>query len=388
VLALAAANMLLYVGVYLCQAVVPLLAHAMGAGAAVIGWVGTAYFLGTVVARIPAGVVTDRRGRAWPLAVGAALCAVSAALLATARTPLQAAAFRALQGIGLATFTTAMAPAVAALAGAGRLTHTLSFFGISTNVAAAVGPALGIALLGRMGPGPGFALAALTCVAAGVLALRAAAGSPPGPGPVATPTRAGGDAGGGRAAASLWPPVVAAATFGMTYAVHVNFVPVVAAERAIPAFGLYYTVYAAAIIAVRTWGGRIGDRFGHAWMVLPGAVFGLAAWTLLGRAGTLPGLLTVAVLYAVAGGTIHPACLAALIARAPGSRRGTASAAFYLAYDAGDALGGPAVGALMQAASVPTAFDAAALVGLAGAAAMAVVRPAPGRAAPAASAGG
>jgi MFS family permease len=381
-LALAAANMLVYVGVYLCQAVVPLLTRSLGGSAAVIGWVGTAYFLGTVV--MPAGVIADRWGRVAPLAAGAALCAVSAALLATARTPLQQAVFRGLQGLGLATFGTALAPAVAALARSGRLTHTLSYFGISTNLAAAVAPAAGIALLGRLGPLPGFGLAAIACLAGGMLAVGGARGRarPAAPPPAQPEPRAG-----AAAAGALWPPLLAAACFGITYAVHADFVPVIAAARAIPAFGLYFTAYAAAIIAVRAWGGRIGDRFGHAWMVLPGALFGAAAWVLLGHATSLPALLAAAVLYAIAGGTIHPACLAACIARAPAARRGTASAAFYLAYDAGDAAGGPLVGGLMQSVSVPGALEAAALVGVAGALGMALARPAKRQAAPGTSAG-
>ena len=382
----AAANMCLFIGIYLCQAVAPLLARQMGGGAVLVGWVGTSFFLGTVVMRIPAGWLHDRFGRAGPLLGGAVLCALSAGLLATARTPLDLSLYRAGQGIGLALFTTAVAPAVAAVAGQGRLTRALSVFGISTNVAAAIGPAAGIALLSRVGPAPGFVAAAVACGMAGVLAVGGSVGGGHlAAAPAAAPARAA--AGAPTAAASpapapgervAWPlmaaPLVAAGAFGVTYAVHATFVPVIGAERAIPAFGLYYTTYAVAIVGVRLWAGRVGDRFGHVWMVVPGAICGAAAWVLLGSATSLPALLAAAILYAVAGGAIHPACLAALIARAPASRRGTASAAFYLAYDGGNAVGGPAVGAMIQAASVPAALDLAAAVGLVGALAMALPR--------------
>lgn len=457
-LRLAAANLLLYTGVYLCQAVVPLLARGMGAGTTLVGWVGTAFFLATLTMRLPAGMASDRFGRRGPLLAGALCAAGAAALLAAARTPGEIAAFRVLQGVGLALFTTALAPVVAAAAAPGRLTRTLSAFGISTNLAAAVGPFAGLQLLAGGRAGTGFALAAVACAGAAVLtaapgagvtdrggttlragrdehesgggaaapgtsatASAAPASAAPGgsaaePPPVATPASAdhapaasrafsgrpvpepvasaavAHGAGGSPSATHLpperrtgppveratapalawWPPAVAMVAFGVAYAVHVDFVPVLGAARGIPAFGLYYIAYALAVIATRSFSGRVGDRHGVAWLAVPGAVCGLAALALLGRAANLDGLVMAAILFGIAGGSIHPAALAALLAKAPAGRRGTASAIFYLSFDGGIALGGPAVGALLQRVPAATALPLVGLLGLAGAAAMAL----------------
>ena len=349
---LAIANLLLYAGVYLCQAVVPLAARGMGVGPLAVGWVGTAFFLATLTVRVPAGHATDRFGSQRPLVVGALLAGAASLLLALAGNPLALGLCRALQGMGLALFTTALAPRVAEGAETGRMTSAFSRFGISTNMAAALGPLAGIQLFEAGRPGAAYVLAAFACGAAALLAVR----TPGSPGPPhadseprlpPSPLPSVG-------IGPWWPFVVAIGAFGITYAVHVDFVPVLAASRAIPAFGVYYTTYAAIIIVTRTLSGRIGDRFGRIWMVVPGGMAALAALFLLSQTTHLGELLVVAGLYAIAAGSIHPAVLAGLVERAPRERRGIASAVFYLAYDGGIALGGPSVGLLL--ARVPGSF--------------------------------
>ncbi len=238
----------------------------------------------------------------------------------------------------------------------GNLTSTLSQFGISTNAAAAFSPLIGIGLFQGGRVAIVFWLAALACVAGALLALRA----PESRLPVEQPAADG-------ARVPWWPAALAIGTFGITYAVHVDFVPVRGAARAIPAFGLYYTVYALAVTGTRAISGRIGDRHGRAWLVIPGAVAAAVAMALLGWAITMGQLVAAAMLYGVAGGSIHPAVLAPLLERAPSARRGSASAIFYLAYDGGIALGGPAVGALLTSLPASSALPLVGLVGVAGA---------------------
>ncbi len=108
---LAAANLMVYSAVYACQAVVPLLTRGMGGDTAVVGWVGTAFVVATMLARVPAGWIADRLGQRRPLTVGAVIVAAGAVLLASAATPVAVGVSRALQGVGLALFTTALMPA-------------------------------------------------------------------------------------------------------------------------------------------------------------------------------------------------------------------------------------------------------------------------------------
>lgn len=244
----------------------PLLTRGTGGDTAVVGWVGTAFFVATMLARVPAGWIADRLGQRGPLMVGAAIVAAGAVLLTSAASPGRGRGVSGAAGVGLALFTTALMPVLASLARPGTLTSTLSQFAISTNVAAALSPLISIGLFQGGRAAIVFWFAALACIAGVLLALRAPESNLPAEQPAAVGARA-----------LWWPAAVAIGTFGITYAVHVDFVPIIGASRAIPASGLYYTVYALTVIGTRAISGRIGDRHGRAWLVMPGAVAAVVA---------------------------------------------------------------------------------------------------------------
>lgn len=148
------------------------------------------------------------------------------------------------------------------------------------------------------------------------------------------------------------------ACFGFTYAIHVSFITVLTAKRGIlnPGAGLYYASYAASIVAARMISGRLFDRFGSRWVIIPGNVLAGLALVALALTHSLPGLLVVAVMYGIGAGHVHPGVLARMVELVPAHRKGTATSLFYASFEVGILAGGPLFGALSAQAGYTTAL--------------------------------
>lgn len=374
-------NFVFYIGFYFTLAAVPVYVARQGAVAAQVGLVGSAMFLATLLGRPLAARLVAAPGRGATLLAGAVLSAGVAALYPWLGSPLWVAAGRALHGLALALFTTAATVMVADAAPAARRGEALGVFGASANAAAAFGPAAGLAVAGAAGFGVTFAAAAAVAGAAAALAVALGlTGRTPRAVPAApVPLPANGAAGTAALVRRLGVPALVLASFGLTYAVHVNFVAILVAERGIPtaAAGLYYTLYAAGIISARLISGRLSDRRGRGWVIVPGnLVAGLAILALAG-VSTLPGLLAVAVVYGLGAGHVHPGVLAHMVDLVPAGRRDFATAAFYAAFEVGVMAGGPLFGAAARQWGYSGALLALAAVPTAGAL-LHVLAPAPG----------
>jgi len=127
-------------------------------------------------------------------------------------------------------------------------------------------------------------------------------------------------------------------------------------------------LFAQAVTAAlgRWWGGRLGDRHGHAGLLVPGLLLSVAGMALIaaaGLAGTgawLP--VTAMAIFGAGFGVIQNATFAMMIDSVPASGYGAASALWNLAYDAGYGAGPAVLGLLAARAGYGAAFAATAVI--------------------------
>jgi predicted MFS family arabinose efflux permease len=345
-IALISINLIFYVGHYLTMVLTPSLLEARAASAAEVGWVSSIFFLGAIVGRPFSARLIERLNPEPSLLSGFLLTTTACAALPLTTSVVEVACCRVIQGLALALITTALTVLVANSAPVTRLGEALAIFGISSNAAAFFAPALGVTIASAMG----YSRAFLAAGASGVLcALFAASMARSKKALEASETLSPESA--SRADHSnlkrrLAVPSLVIAAFGFTYSVHLSFIIVIIGERGVLAHGagLYYALYAAAIILARLVGGRALDSRARDWLIALGNFAAGLAMIILGCTSSLLGLAVAAAVYGLGAGHLYPGVMAQMVEMIPSCRRGTAASCFYTSFEAGIAVAGPVFG--------------------------------------------
>jgi MFS family permease len=162
-----------------------------------------------------------------------------------------------------------------------------------------------------------------------------------------------------RSGGQLRPSAVFAATT-VSAGVVAAFLPLApGVSGGVAASGLF--VQAAASTVSRWWAGRLGDRHGHARLLIPALLTAAAGMIILIWVAAPFALIAGMCLFGIGFGIAQNATFAMLIDRAPASGYGTASALWNLAYDAGYGTGPAVFGLFVAHTGYPAAF---ALTGL------------------------
>jgi MFS family permease len=372
---------------YLLLAVSPMYAAKVGAGTAGAGLVTGVLLLGTVAAELASSVVMRRHGYVPALVAGAVLQGVSVLALLAPGSLAILVAVSVVRGFGFGLGTVAAGALAAGLLPPERRGEGLGLYGAVDSAPGIVALPAGIWLADHYG----FALVvvitavtALAPIAAFPWLRRAAAGTGVtnlpgggnGPGAAADPT-AGQPTGlvaGLRDRGQLRLALIFA-TSTVAAGVVASFLPL--------ARGMSANVAAAALLAQaltatisRWWAGRIGDRRGHARLLVPSL-----ATAALGMIAMLALTLPVAVIagmcvFGTGFGIVQNATLALMMERVPAAGTGTVSAIWNLAYDAGYGAGPAAFGLFVAHTGYPAGL---ALTGMLMIAALPAARPRRGR---------
>jgi MFS family permease len=269
-------------------------------------------------------------------------------------------AVRVLHGVGWAAFGTAASALAADLAPVSRRGEAMGYFGVGMNVAMAIGPALGVFLVGRTGYGALFLTAMVLSAAA---ALTTVGITDPGRRPSGASVQRG-----WRSfilPSALFPSAVLF-TNALTYASVVALLPLYAEEAKLGNPGLFFTVFSVVVLVLRGPLGRLSDRRGRAVVVAPGLAFTFVALLVLSQAQSMAALLVVAVLYAIGVGAAQPTLMAMTVDRARPQERGAAMGTFTTAMDLGIGVGSIVWGVTAEAFGFQTMYVAASLMGLVG----------------------
>ncbi|MGH9346470.1 MAG: MFS transporter [Vicinamibacterales bacterium] len=297
------------------------------------------------------GSLADRLGKRRILIVSSvAIAAFSAAYAFIASVPLMLSLVAA-HGIFWSGLLTASGAYLADIIPAHRRGEGIGYYGLSTLLAIATAPSIGLYLYQFGWDVVCFSAAALN-VAMAVIASRLPE-SPHGHAPE-----------GALFGAHLLEWRVAALSFTLFlysfgYGGVTSFVALYASgNRVTP--GLYFTVFAVTTMCTRPISGPLGDRIGHVRVLIPCLALIAVGYALLAVSGTRPWMIASAVVFGLGFGSAYPVYTAYVLQHVDTRRRGAAFGGILAAFDTGIGTGSIIMGWLIHRVGFNAAYAAAA----------------------------
>lgn len=345
----------------------PIFAASLGASDALLGLIVSVSTLTGMATKPLFGLLSDRMGRRLWLLIGTLIFAGVPFLYSLIETPGQLIVIRLLHGTATAIYGPVTVAYVAERGGK-RKAERLGWFGMARSGGYLVGPAVAGWLLLSLEPVAVFTLIGVLSMAAFVPVLWMGQDEPrPSETAMASSKANLGKAGGTvvgagavrgllkREAGLLGTPAVwlsgalEAGVFVVTYVIKA-FLPIYAltAGYSTVEIGLFFSVQEGALIVLKPWGGRLGDRIGHLRAVSLGMFCLAVTLPFLLVAGGTAGLLAVAAVMGAAQALIFPATVALIAEQVPTGKVG-AGMGLAGSLKNGGKVAGPVLGGLLIA---------------------------------------
>jgi MFS family permease len=263
---------------------------------------------------------------------------------------------RALQGFGLACFSTASFTLIANITPETHRGQMISYFYLSINIAFALAPYFGMLLINRFN----FAVLFLVCTGLSLCSLsftfklNKTQGLPLESQTVQSQPFLSREA---------LPPSMMAFMVNIIWGAVTAFFPLYSVKQGVTNPGFFFGAYAIIIILFRVSGGKISDVYGRNKVILPCLIIVIISMTILSFSTTLPMFILVAVIWGIGMAFLYPTLVAYALDRA-GSSRGPAMGTFTAVADLGAGLGSVIMGIVVQLTSYPIMFFCLALTGV------------------------
>jgi MFS family permease len=341
-------SLLVSTGHYMLMSTLPLYVVRLSGNRSMAGLMVTMLALSALAFRPYFGNLMDRRGRKLVLVVGAGLL-MATALLYNFITALSLLfLIRFFQGAGFSAHTTSSGTIVADILPASRLSEGIGYFGIANTVATAIGPFLGLYSVERFGYQAlfiwVFSLSLLSFLSTLLVNYEKKLVLVQGPGGFTAPIPKSVEkaATGWRLSfieASSIRPSLIMFFIALTFGAIITYVPSFGIARSIDNIGIFFTVYAGAVLVSRTFSGRLADQRGFTRVLIPGMAALSLSLVVLAFSYSLPMVILAGALYGFGYGTCYPLSNAIVIRLCPKERRGAATATIFAAMDLGIGIG-------------------------------------------------
>ncbi len=335
-------NLFIFLGFQMLLPIMPVFALELGGTEAWAGMVTGIFTLASVIMRPITGRLLDRQGRKGVYLGGLLLFFLCMVAYHWVPGIVFLLLLRFIHGFGWGASSTASSTIATDIIPKARMGEGMGYFGLTGTLAMAVGPALSLGLAGRYGYNTVFTIATASVVIALVFALLIRYQEPEG--------RANPDLANKQSIfeKTALRPGVTIAFITMSYGGVVSFIALYAAQRQVENIGLFFTVYAIALMISRPVFGKLSDRKGYSFAILPGMIGVSGAMLLLFFAHTLAGFVVAGFIYGLGFGALQPALQAMAVRNVPPSRRGAANATFFLGFDLGIGVGAMLWGAVAE----------------------------------------
>jgi MFS family permease len=344
----------LFSSFYFLLITLPIYIKEIGGTESEIGLIIGVFTISAVVLRPFIGQEVDRRGRKKILIAGLLVFLMSMLLYNYTNSVTSLLLLRVFHGIGWGAATTAATTLIADIAPPKRRGEAMGIFGMASNVAMAIGPVLSMILL------QAYDFPILFMIGAGIALVSLLLALPISETIALHPKT------------SLFSrEALFASTLmfavSLTYGSLMSFLSLFAQKQGIANPGLFFTVFAMTLILVRAFAGKLSDKKGRKFVILPGMILTASGLWVLSTASSLPVFLIAALLYGLGFGLVHPSLMALLVDSVSEEGLGAAMGTFTASFDLGIGMGSIILGFVLQYFGFQVLYSISGLIVLAGA---------------------
>jgi len=397
---LTSSNMLYSSGFYMLMPTIPLFIVALGGTEAQVGLVATAFSVASILMRFFINIVFRKADKTRTFLAGMLLTVFIIAMYVWADSVGSIMVLRILQGFGFGIVSTLCAATVADILPESRKAEGIGYFGLGTILAAAVCPALGLYILSAYGFRAMFLVAAVFPLLAFIDGLffkpprgeRNTTAVETRPFQVEMPCALLEEETGEQEEIlpDIQPVAKKAAGFfdlesklafvlnrifdrklamqagllvllGISRSADMNFISVFASEQKIAFLSWYYIVQTGASFALRSFIGKLTDRKGYWWSIIPGGCAMLASLLILSVTHSSALLILAGLCGGLAFGAILPTMQTWMFNSVELKKSRLASATYYNSYDIGIGAGAVLLGYLVEISGFSLMFRVAAV---------------------------
>ena len=331
---------------------------ALGIDINIIGIIIGVFSLAALFIRPVSGPLADRLNNKLVASVSAIMMGVSTLgyIISGPSVPL-IFFFRLLHGISFGICGTTLMRMASCLIAPTRMGEGMGYFGLGQVISIALAPSIGIYLSESFGYYASFITSAAVVVCVGIMALF-----------LKLPTTVKIMAEkkeripfsfSNIIAVEVIPLAAVACTISFANSLETAYIVLYGEGLGLSNMGLYFTISAVAMFAVRLFTGRLMDNRGLAFVMVPSLICVGAAMAILAVGGmtaasigtttTFILFMTATILKSIGQGTAQPAIQTACLQSVPINRRGVASGTYYMGCDIGQGVG-PIVGGVIAGA--------------------------------------
>src|SRR5699024_10167696 len=334
------ANFFIFLGFQMTLPTIPIFIDTLGGSEQMIGLIVGVFTFSALLFRPYAGHALESKGRGVVYLFGLSLFVLSVGSFGFLTSIAMLIVMRIIQGVGWGFSTTASGTIATDLIPPKRRGEGMGYYGLSGNLALAIGPALGLTLAGKMS----FQWFFLICAALGLMAFLLSLNIrfkkvdlSPDKTKVARFDVL--------EKSAINPSILLffiTATFGSI----ASFLPLYAAEKNIDGIQIYFVAYALSLMLTRTFAGKLYDTKGDVYVIPPGVILVIIAMSFLAWLPNMTMLIVAGIFYGFGFGMVQPALQAWAVNSAPADRKGMANATFFSFFDLGVGIGAMVFGQL------------------------------------------
>ena len=335
-------NILTAFSFHILSPTIPKYVLSLGNGAAIAGFVSTAFTITSILTRPVAGYYVDTRKKKTVLLLAMVIIAISIFGYAVSKRVPLIIFFRLLHGIGWGMATTSSSTVAVTSLPENMIGRGLGLFGIASSLASVFAPNLGLHLIDSVGYFSMFMISFSLAVGAGLLTFLINEDALRKPETIRSKDNI---------LSRLFDrkatlPAIVILSVGIGMASITNFIAVHAEEIHVENIGYYFTVAGAVMLFMRPTFGRIADKVNTKKIVMVAILGFSTVFLTIGLAKKLPAFLLAGVLYGTFYGALGPIVQTWCVKALGAGKSGTANSIYYTALDIGSGLGATIAGAL------------------------------------------
>lgn len=334
-------SMVNHVASQLITPIVSKYAMSIGATMATAGTIVGLMSLAAMFARPFAGLSSDRINKKLIIAVTGAVMGVCMYLYAASKSVEMMAAVRFVHGISFSFSTVALLAFNTMFIPKDKIGEGIGWSVVTTTLATAMGPNLGLWLVDHFGYKACFAAAAIGTIIPNLCFL-------------VVPNRQEPHVPGKSAkfnvndfiSLQIFPFALLTGLFSCCNGIVNSFLALLGDERGIKGVGVFFTAYSVILIVTRPITGKLFDQKGIKFIMYPSIALAALSMLLLGKATSTWIVLLAGVLKALGQGTGAPSIQAHCLKKLGRDKAGVVSSTCYMGNDIGNTVG-PAIGGLI-----------------------------------------